>query len=63
MNRRITFTPGETQCSILVDILQDDIAELQEDFIAVLSNASEGLIVGSQNTATATIADDDCKFM
>lgn len=61
MITRITFIAGETQASIPVDTTDDEIAELPEDFTALLSNPSEGLAVGANIAASITIRDNDCK--
>ncbi len=56
--RTITFLAGERQFDIPVEIRDDDVAELEESFTAVLSNPSAGLAVGSRDTATVFITDD-----
>ena len=58
---RITFAAGDTRVSIPVDTIDNDVAELPEDFSALLSNPSEGLAIGAQDTATVTITDDESK--
>lgn len=55
----ITFPTGETQVQILVGTQQDEMAELAENFVAVLTNPSQGLLIGSQDEATVTIMDDE----
>lgn len=55
----ITFPVGVTEITIPVNTTQDQIAELPEDFTALLSNPSEGLAIGAEDTATVTITDDD----
>jgi hypothetical protein len=42
-----------------VDTTEDVIAEQPEDFTASLTNPSEGLALGTDDTATVTIDDDD----
>ena len=58
MTLRITFAAGQTQLPIPVDTTSDEIAELPEDFTALLSNPSEGLVVG-RDTATVTILESE----
>jgi hypothetical protein len=44
--------------------VDDDTAgEQLEDFTALLSNASEGLTVGAQDTARIDIMDDEGEYM
>jgi hypothetical protein len=43
----------------LINILNDAIAELDETFLVVLSNPTNGVILGSNNIASVTIQDDD----
>lgn len=56
---RISFLTGTTEFSIPLDTLEDNLPEQLEDFAAVLSNPSEGLDIGVQNTATVSILDND----
>ena len=44
-----------------VDTTEDQIAELTEQFEAVLTDPSEGLNLGLADVALATIEDDDGK--
>ena len=57
----MTFAPGQQQQTVQVNTANDARYEREESFTAVLSLASnsEGVVLGSQDTATATILDDD----
>ena len=57
----MTFAPGQQQQTVQVNTVNDARYEREESFTAVLSLASnsEGVVLGSQDTATATILDDD----
>lgn len=59
----ITFPAGTTELAIPVNTTDDEIAELPEDFTALLSNPSQGLAVGAQDTATVTITDNDGVYL
>lgn len=53
----LTFAPGETEKTISVSIVADDVDELDETFFVHLSNASGATIL--IDTAVGTIIDDD----
>jgi len=61
----IVFAPGETEKTIPVSILDDDVFELDEHFYCKLSNvrcantARPPVPLGAAHTATVTILDDD----
>ena len=55
---RVTFEPGETQRTIGVAVLGDEIPEADEIFTVTLSDP-EHAAVGEERTGTATIVDDD----
>ena len=57
----MTFAPGQQQQVVEVNTVRDSTYEREESFSAVLSlpSDSEGVELGSQDTATATIQDDD----
>ena len=57
----MTFASGQQQQTVQVNTVNDARYEGAESFTAVLSLASdsEGVVLGSQDTATATILDDD----
>ena len=52
-----------TSVSTPLGILNDDINELDEFFMAFLTNPSDGSISGSQGEARADISDDDGRQM
>ena len=58
---QVTFAPGQQQQTVQVNTVNDARYEREESFTAVLSLASnsEGVVLGSQDTSTATIVDDD----
>merc|ERR1719348_1604605 len=61
----LVFAPGETEATIPVTILDDDVFELDEHFYCKLSNvrcansARPAVPLGAAHTATVTILDDD----
>lgn len=59
----LLFGAGEALKTIRVPILNDAETELLEAFRVVLSNPSEGTILGTPNVATVTIQDNDYGFM
>ena len=65
-NLRVEIPPsvGEESIPILVDVLDNNIAEGEEVFGAVLTllAGSFGVVLGVNN-ATAVIIDDDCKLI
>ena len=58
-----TFQVGETSASVSIPIIKDTIAEMTENFSAVLTipaaAASQGITKGAANTATIDILDND----
>ena len=59
----VTFTAPSTapQC-ITITLLDDDIYEGDETFTATISSVSPGGTIGTQDTTTITIVDNDSKF-
>lgn len=55
----ITFPAGERQVTIPVNTVNDDIYEPLEVLGTSLSNPTNGLFFGIQDTATVTIVDND----
>ena len=59
----MTFLARETTASVSIHITNDTIAELTEDFSAVLTipatATSQGITKGTADTATIDIMDDD----
>ena len=58
----VTFLPGESTASVSVSIVDDGIIEVTEMFSAVLTGVSN-VVIGSDDTATVTILDDDRKLL
>lgn len=58
---QVSFAPGQQQQTVQVNTVSDARYEREESFTAILSlvSDSEGVMLGSQDTATATILDDD----
>ena len=59
VNATVTILAGETEASVAVTTINDDIAEQLESFTALLSGPSEGLSLGTQTDATISIVDND----
>lgn len=57
----LTFAPGESQQTVLVEVMDNSAAELNEAFAVALSNPSAGATI-ADGVGTATIFDDDIKF-
>ncbi|MFL6543325.1 MAG: Calx-beta domain-containing protein [Chthoniobacterales bacterium] len=56
----VTFGPGQTEQTIFIPVLDDNLIENPENFFVVLTNATNaGIDVNSGGIATVTIADDD----
>jgi YVTN family beta-propeller protein len=55
----LTFGPSVSSLTFLVPIVNDSLAEGSERFKVVLSNPSAGARLGSTNTSTVTILDDE----
>jgi hypothetical protein len=55
----LTFAAGETQKVLGVPILNDAVAETSESFTVTLTNPSGGATVGTPQTATVTVTDDE----
>ena len=60
-NVPVTFAPGETVQYVNVSVANDDIVEGDETFTATLTSSDSTVMIGSSNTATATIIDTDSK--
>jgi glucose/arabinose dehydrogenase len=56
---RVTFAPGETRKSIAVPILNDNLAEGDEQFNLTIDNVLGGATLSAPRTATITITDDE----
>ena len=62
---QVVFAPGEQEQTVEVTTIGDTRYETDEEFFALLSlpTNSQGVVLGSQDTATATIVDDDRKLL
>ncbi len=58
MTRTLTFEPGMVQQVVPINITDDNTNEEQESFTVMLSNP-RGAQLGSEQTATVTVQDDD----
>ncbi len=56
---RVTFLPGQTTRTLLVAILNDPLAEPDEQFSVTIDNALGGATLLAPRTATITIEDND----
>ena len=61
VSQSVTFGPSDTLLSVTVPINDDSVYELDEMFTAVLTTTDPGVVLFN-DTATATITDDDGKF-
>ena len=59
----MTFAPDETVQYVNVSVANDAILEGDEMFTATLTSTVSTVMIGSNNTATATIVDNDSKFV
>lgn len=55
----LTFIDGQAEATINIPILEDSIEESLESFQLQLSNAGGGAILGTDDSATITIVDND----
>lgn len=58
----LTFLAGETRLVIPAPTVDDSISEPDEEFVAELSNPTEGATIGDNDTATVLILDNDGKW-
>lgn len=59
----VVFAPGETEKTIVVDIVGDTAAEGDEAFAVMLRKPSEGLVIGAGGRADAVILNDDAPML
>lgn len=59
LTNTLTFAPGETLKLIDIPILIDGLREATETFRVTLSNPTGGMVMGSRQTATINIVDND----
>ena len=55
----VTFTAGQTATTVMVDLVDDGIVEDTETFRLRLSNPSSNATLGNDDSAVATVLDDD----
>ena len=60
-NVPVTFAPGETVQYVNVSVANDGVVEGDEMFTATLTSTDSTVMIGSNNSATATIIDNDSK--
>ena len=58
LSQTVSFAAGDTQKTVSVQVIGDQIEEPTESFVLVLSNASAGLVIDSASV-TGTIYDND----
>ena len=65
VSETVTFLPGETTAPVSVSIVDDSNIEDTEMFSATLTTMDSNVVIGSDDTATVTILDDDreCYFV
>ena len=61
-NVTLAFGPGDTRRCSNLTIKNDDLLELTESLILQLIPDTPGVTVGTFNTATVNINDDDSKY-
>ncbi len=55
----LSFSDGERKKSFNLDIINDDIAEAQEQLVFVITDVSSGGVIGLQKETTVNIIDDE----
>ncbi len=55
----VTFAPGATTATVVVDPIADTIAEIANETVALTVNSGTGYIGGSPGTATGTIVSEE----
>jgi uncharacterized delta-60 repeat protein/uncharacterized repeat protein (TIGR01451 family) len=58
----LTFAPGETNKTLLIPIVNDNLGELDEFFFVMLTNPVVEAVLGPIDAAVVTIQDDDVSF-
>ena len=61
VNITITFPAGETTIMINISTAEDQVAEGNEIFYALLENPMDGLLLGADSEARVEILDNDSK--
>ena len=61
----VTFPAGQTRIPFIVSINDDNIFEIDENFMLTIDETSlpTGVFRGNPNQCTVTIVDDDCKSL
>ena len=60
-SQSVTFRPSDALLNVTVPITHDSVYELQETFSAMLTTTDPGVVIFN-DTASATITDNDSKF-
>ena len=63
VNRIITFPAGETTVKINISTAEDQMAEGNEVFNALLEDPMDGLLLGADSEAMVEILDNDSKLI
>ncbi len=58
---RVTFAPGQSEQTVNVTLINDDILEVVESFTGTLSTSMDQVVIDVDST-TISITDDDCKY-
>lgn len=59
----VSFAAGETSKTVNIPIINDTTPELDETIQLILTNPTGGATIGTQNTATLTIVDNDSSLL
>ena len=62
-NVMVTFAPSVSEQFVSVSVVNDVIVENNEMFTATLTSTGSLVTIGPSNTATATIIDNDGKYL
>ena len=57
----LTFDANSDRACFSVTILDDQLSEGVEDFLATITSVPSGVDVGNPDTAIISIGDDECK--
>ena len=55
----LTLRPGESTLRFTLGIFDDDIPEIDENFVLQITNLMGGVILGSQLSVTVTVQNND----
>ncbi len=56
----MTFAPGQSEQTVNVTLINDDVLEITKSFTGTLSTSMDQVVVDVDST-TISITDDDCK--